>query len=167
MTPNISALIAEVHTLLGTPSDKWAIGAWNVGRSDSPGRFVWVPTISAVEPPRQASNQPGSHPRNIYTHRMTVEVHIWGETLDETVEMMHGVLAAVRQVARVATWANTGRWDNAQLNERGYLMILPVEFPLVVTDEAINQTTIATITTIECDDDGDPPPPPGWIDCPC
>ena len=96
---------------------------------------------------------------------MTVEIHIWADTLDNAIARLHAVYAAVRQVGRVGAFASTARWDAALINESGYLVILPVEIAFVISDEAITENTTATITSIGCDET--PSPDDGWIDCPC
>ncbi len=162
---SLSAFATEVHALLQTPDDRWMIGAWHLGAWGSPDRFVWVPTTSQFEAPMSASNASQRQPRNIGTHRMTVEIHIWSETLDSTITLLHAVYAAVRRVGRVGALGSTARWDKAEMNERGYLVVLPIEIPFVISDAAFTPNTIATITALECDTT--PSPADGWIDCPC
>ncbi len=169
---SITQIVDEVHALLQTPADSYAIGDWHRGRMDAPGRYIWVPSVSTFLAPAAASNSATAFPRNLWTHRLGVDVHIWGETLDETIAMLHGVMAALRRVTRTELRGVSARWDRAQVNERGYLVILNVELPLVVTDEALNQSgvpgaqAVGSVTAIGCIPSTDPSPD-GWVDCPC
>jgi len=169
---SLTTIATEVHALLLTPADKWSIGDWNRGRMDSPGRYVWVPVSSLFRAPAQASNSATAFPRNLWTHALGIDIHIWGETLDETIAMLHGMMAALRRVTKTELRGVSARWDGAKINDRGFLAILNVEIPLVLTDTALNATgvpgaqTTAHVAAIACDPDPTPPPA-GWIDCPC
>ena len=169
---NITPIIDEVHALLQTDASKYSVGDWNRARMDSPGRYVWVPASSTFVDPAQASNSATAFPRNLWTHRFGVQIYIWGEDLDGTVDMLHGVLAALRRVTKNQFRAVSAQWDRAQINERGYLVTLGVEVPLVVSDIALmaegvpGAKAVGTITVIGCDPDPTPPPE-GWMECPC
>ena len=103
---------------------------------------------------------------------MGFDVHIWDETLDDTVARLHGLMAALRRVTKTELNGVSDRWDRAQMNERGFLVVLGVELPLIVSDEALmgattpGAVTTAHVTTVGCD----PTPavaPPGFVSCPC
>lgn len=164
---SLDAIVTEVHDLLGTPAGSYGIGHWLLAEHGAPPRYVWVPSISRFDAPRSSSTGAARQPRDLLTHMLEVDVHVWADTLDNAIAQMHGVIAAVRQVCGNGIEIDRARWENAQVTDRGYLVVLGVAIPLVVSEAAITQLTTATVTAIGCDVTPPENADDGWIDCPC
>ena len=161
----METLLDSVRTSLSVSADAWYVGPWHLAEHGAPPRYVWVPTVDQFDDPGSATSGGQRWPRNVYTHRHGLECHVWGETYDGTIAMMHGVLAAMRDATGNRFEPDNAVWDRATTSDRGWLVVVSMYVPLVITDEAITNTATTQAGQIACDDSATLEA--GYIGCQC
>jgi hypothetical protein len=159
MTDILDTLRIAVHNenplLELVPRDKHASGKLEAERLGEYPRVVWVCEGGAITAAEYMGGRPQANPgrrvRQLYTDSMAVQLHVWGEDVENTRDIMHRLIAAIWQQAHGSVQFGSYRWvtqeeERGEFATHGQKVILEATFSIPVSERADTLTEVASQT---------------------
>ncbi len=140
----MQAHMAERGVVAGTV---FGFGARELDRAGKPPRVVW----RLVRGEHEGTPRPGQNPRPLFNRQLELEAHIWGETYEQTEQLLEDVGRAVHAAAVGAFSPLREEWpaeddDGRGHQHKGFYCVLTLELLVPVT--AVAQTTARILTVL-------------------
>lgn len=147
-TAVMPSVLADIAALYPAASPvQWAVSSRESNRYGSPPRVVWVPSRDGFEgaQKRTFGGQNGQH--SIATRVAGVRIELWGETIEQTEDLLESVVRALLKgggPARVGVTILSGQWIEAPgENALGEGYALSLTLPIDVRASCSADTRVA------------------------
>lgn len=153
MTSKLEDICAELQAHMTSQSvvagTTFGFGARELDRAGKPPRVVW----RLVRGEHEGTPRPGQNPRPLFNRRLELEAHLWGETYEQTEQLLEDVARAVHSSAVGSFAPLREEWpaeddDGRSHQHKGVYCVLTLEILVPVTAKT---QTVATVTATAFD----------------